>query len=220
MGESDARRLAGIGSSGSGWHEGKQPTPDGDKAIEHQVAAAKAAIAQSAPLKVPIIQMHQKPQVTVAQGWRATTDGYTYNRLVHEEHTATNYMQYIMNGEVKGDFGTVILWTYDKDVTELKEKKEKASILEARLSSYIPSDPAYVTVSQELHHTLHEAEMLKKGIEAEVDSETVLEDRFYRNNTLEEGGGYEKWVEEFMKKANAETEQVISRLKKKDPIKL
>lgn len=216
--EFEARRLSGIG--GSGWYEQKQPTLDGEKAVEHQAVALRQQIAATAPLTVPIIKMKEKPDIAVALGWYKTQDGYKFYKVAHEEHTATSYTQHVLKGEIKGEFGALVLWQYTKDVEELKEQQMKASILEGRLASYVPSDPAYLSIAGELHETLYRIRALKEGIGVEVGSEPVLDERFSGENPFEEGSGYEKWVSEFMQKANLESERVISMLQKKDPIKL
>jgi len=212
----EARRLSNLTS---GWFEGKQRNVEGeDKAPEHVIAATKAAMSQMAPLKIPIVPIDRPAEVTVASGWSRTETGFTFEKTVREEHKIDNYLKYILKGEIKGNHGVLTLWIFDKDVSELNGLMEKSAILEAKLTSYVPSDPEYICVANGLHETLYQIRTMKKEILPDVFNEIKLED-FYQDTGFEEGR-FEKWQSEFMAKANEETERTTAELNKKDPIKL
>lgn len=216
MSEVDARRIAGLNQ---GWYEEKQKTSKGeDKAPEHVIAATKAAISQMAPLKVPIIPLGQKSDVTVAPGWMKTEMGYIFEKVIKEEHTIDNYIKWILKGELKGNHGTLVLWVYDKDISQLSELQEKAGILDAKLTSYVPSDPEFITCANELHDVLFEVKQLKKELQPEVFNEIKLEETYH--DTGYEEGRFEKWQSEFMTKANTKLTDVETELNRKDPVKL
>ncbi len=216
MSETEARRLAGLNP---GWYEGKQKDARGDeKAPEHVIAATKAAISQMAPLKVPMITTDRKPDVTVAPGWNKTDNGYVFEKTLNEVHTIDNYVKWIIKGELKGNHASLVLWVYDKDITQLSELQEKTSILEAKLASFVPSDPEYITIANELHDKLYEVRELKKELQPEVFNDIKLEETYH--DTGYEEGRFEKWQSEFMAKANTTTTEVEVELKRKDPVKV
>jgi len=216
MGEVEARRIAGLNP---GWYEQRQKTPGGDdKAPEHVIAATKAAISSMAPLKVPMVVTDRKPDVTVPPGWMRTDTGYVFEKTINEEHTIDNYIKWIIKGEMKGNHASLVLWVYDKDITRLSELQEKTSILEAKLTSYVPSDPEYITVANELHDKLYKVRELKKELQPRVFNEIKLEETYH--DTGYEEGRFEKWQSEFMAKANTKTTEVEGELKRKDPTKL
>jgi len=216
MGEVEARRVAGLNP---GWYEQRQKTPGGDdKAPEHVIAATKAAISSMAPLKVPMVVTDRKPDMIVPPGWMRTDTGYVFEKTINEEHTIDNYIKWIIKGEMKGNHASLVLWVYDKDITQLSELQEKTSILEAKLTSYVPSDPEYITVANELHDKLYKVRELKKELQPRVFNEIKLEETYH--DTGYEEGRFEKWQSEFMAKANTKTTEVEGELKRKDPTKL
>ena len=216
MGETEARRIAGLNS---GWYEQKQKDTRGDdKAPEHVIAATKAAISSMAPLKVPMVVTDRKPDVTVAPGWMKTNIGYVFEKTVNEEHTIDNYIKWIIKGEMKGNHASLVLWVYDKDITQLSELQEKTGILEAKLASFVPSDPAWVTVGNELHDKLYKLRELKKDLQPEVFNDIKLEETYH--DTGYEEGRFEKWQSEFMAKANTKVTEVETELRRKDPVKV
>ena len=216
VGESEARRLSGLNP---GWYEDKQKTIDGsEKAPEHVIAATKAAITQMAPLKVPVVPIDRKAEVTAAPGWSKTATGYTFEKTVNEEHTIDNYIKWILKGELKGNHASLVLWVYEKDISQLSELQEKSSILDAKLTSYVPADPEYITVANELHNKLYEIRELKKNLQPDVFNEIKLEDTYH--DTGYEEDRFEKWQSEFMAKANIKTTEVETELKRKDPTRL
>ncbi len=236
MSEVDARRYSTSTGSGStlpgggilgsgiagtpGWYERPQETPAGKKALEHQIAAEKAKMESQAPLRVPMVPMQETPQVKIADGWRKTNTGYNFERLVHEAHTIENIIQQIVRGNIIGNHGELVLWSYDKDISQLSEDQNKAGILEARLVAYVPSDPEFVTVANELHDLKFRISKSKKEIKPETYSELLLEDEFHEETTTAGNGEYEKWVGDFMERCGTETESTIKLLNKPDPIKL
>jgi len=216
MSEVEARRIAGLNP---GWYEQKQKDVKGDdKAPEHVIAATKAAITQMAPLKVPIVPLDRKSEVTVPPGWMKTEMGYVFEKVANEEHTIDNYIKWILKGELKGNHGSLVLWVYDKDISHLSELQEKAAILEAKLTSYVPADPEYITVANELHNKLFEIRELKRDLQPDVFNDIKLEETYH--DTGYEEGRFEKWQSEFMTKANTKTTEVETELRRKDPVKL
>ncbi|MDD5454017.1 MAG: hypothetical protein PHW62_00755 [Candidatus Ratteibacteria bacterium] len=216
MSETDARRIANLNS---GWFEGKQKDARGDeKAPEHVIAATKGAINQMAPLKVPMVTIDRKPDVTVAPGWNKTDNGYVFEKTLNEIHTIDNYIKWIIKGELKGNHASLVLWVYDKDITQLSELQEKAGILEAKLASFVVSDPEYICVANELHDILYKVKELKKELQPEVFDEIKLEETYH--DVGYEEGRFEKWQSEFMSKANTTTNDVEMELKRKDPVKI
>lgn len=216
MSEVEARRLAGLNP---GWYEEKQKDARGDeKAPDHVIAATKAAISQMAPLKVPIITTDRKPDVTVAPGWNKTDNGYVFEKTLNEVHTIDNYIKWIIKGEIKGNHASLVLWVYDKNITQLSELQEKAGILDAKLSSFVVSDPEYVTIGSSLHQILYEIKEMKKELQPEVFNEIKLQDTYH--DTGYEEGRFEKWQSEFMAKANNKVTEVEGELKQRDPLKI
>ncbi len=209
LGEKKGEEKAMSEENTSGWFEDQTETPEGKVAIDHQAAAKRAQIAASKLLTVPMQRSTTDKEITALPGWQATSSGYEFNKDVAEEHTAENYITFVLRGSIKGNHASLVLWVYNTDVQEIQEKQKKSAILEAKLAGYTVDDPKFITISQELHHILFKIRKLKKSLRPSVKNEVKLEDTFSDNGFEDDRNTrHQNWCKEFMTKANGVAEQV------------
>lgn len=192
-----ARRVSNIGS---GWRETPQSTPDGSKvALEHQEAALRAQAQKNRPMDIPmVVSPPPKRGINLKTGWKEGADGtYNFEQQTFEKHTPENIINKVARGHITANHGILTEYTYTKDISELSEAQDKASILEARLQGYTISDPEYVSIVNAAHEQRHRVHELKKNIKPEINNDLKIEEYFRGEQGTEE---HTKWKEDFMEK--------------------
>src|SRR5574341_1705825 len=191
----------------SGWFEAKKEvmTDDGlkEKAELHRLAALKN---QTKPLSVPIIPTPEKKEIQIPAGWVKVADSsYRFEREVSHYSDPERSCVKILTADLNERTGKATLRTIRKSTDEVADAVEKKNILQARLSSFCPSDPGFVTVANELHNQINTIGELKKQIRDDITTEIVLEETSrlqpFDSQNME-------WQEQFMRKTCDEADRL------------
>lgn len=190
---------------GRGFFEEKIPTAEGDIAVIHQRNAMLAQMKKEPPLNVPMNPPPaQKKQANLPAGWQKTIEGYSYEKVVSQEHTIDSIIKKVLKGSVISNHAIIALYTYKKEVGTLLELEKIERLLEAKLDNLVTSDPEYYITAKALWETKEKIRAIKQDVGADPETKPLLEDWYSGDPDTDE---HIEWQENFMQKALIEAEQ-------------
>lgn len=199
-----AKRLLGIG--GRGWEEAQDP--ERKVAPRHSDVAKKAQIlkAQESALNIPVVTFEAEKVVKAPEGWVKTPHGYDFLKVIYEKQGADYLTKQTMHGEVFTNYMKAEIITATKDISELEKLKHEHRLLSARLAEYTLSDPEFSGIAARLYELQQGIESLSKSLQAEIDTELVMEEHY---SGLEGSDENKEWMSAQMKRVSEEAERLI-----------
>lgn len=197
-----------------GWYEGQQPTIDDKsgkvelKAIEHQLAKKREEFEKQRPISQPIpppITRPPKESLNIPEGWLKTIGSYVYEHEIFRHHSTENSTIGILHATLNNHYIKCLLHTYDKNLSEVARLHEKEAILEGRLASYVPSDPAFPQIASELHKVKSEITYLTKTLRPDEIHHLIFEE--YSKFTSDSDENI-KWQSDMMQRTLSEAERL------------
>lgn len=196
-----------------GWFEPGSPQVNSNgklelKSIEHQIASAREKMQKERPIANPVpapLQPRPKEELNIPNGWLKTTDGYIYEHEIFSQHTTENVTTGVLHATLNNHYIKCLLHTYDKDLSEIARLHEKEAILDGRLASFVPSDPAFPQIANELHKVKSEITYLTKTLRPEEQHHLIFEEtsKFEANS-----GENTKWQSDMMQRVLSEAERL------------
>lgn len=193
-----------------GWYEDGTPQINDRgkvelKSLEHQLVSMREKMEKQHPISSPISAPRPRETLNIPEGWVKTNNGYLYEHEIFRHHTPINATVGILHATLSNNSIKCILHTYDKDLSEISRLQEKEAILEGRLASFVPSDPAFPQIASELHKVKSEITHLTKTLRPDETHHLIFE--FFSNsppNTEENI----KWQSEMMSRTLSEAERL------------